>query len=328
MGMRILVTGGAGFLGARLIRTLLERDVLCGKGIDEIWLTDRVACSDSLILASAKVRHHTGDLLDSLPVLLCTGFDAVFHLSSAVSAECEADFSLGLRANLLTTQALLEGLRHQAEHDGVVARLFFASSVAVFGSDAGIALPSVVTDQTLPVPQSSYGTHKFVCEQLIADYARKGFVSGRIARLMTVSVRPGQPNGAASSFLSGIVREPLAGVPAVCPVDPATMVALASPDNTIAGILRVVEVPDDGLPGRTAINLPALTVSVAQMIQSLQDVAGHRVADLIRYEVDPLIERIVGSWPAHFDCARTRSLALEPDESFDAVIRQYIERDC
>ena len=325
MSMRILVTGGAGFLGGKLVRSLLERGHLCGQKIDEICLTDRVPCADGGVLDDLRVRQHTGDLLSSIQALFSVPFDAVFHLSSAVSAECEADFSLGLRANLQTTQLLLEALGRQHEQTGVCARLFFSSSVAVFGSDAGIRMPAVIHDDTLPVPQSSYGVHKFMCEQLIADYTRKGYIQGRVARLMTVSVRPGKPNGAASSFLSGIIREPLSGLSAVCPVDPSTMVALASPENTIAGILKVMELSDAQMPGRTAINLPALTVSVAQMIQSLQDVAGRAFSSRIRYEPDAGIASLVGNWPAHFDCTRTKLLGLEPDLSFDDVIRQYID---
>jgi len=326
--MNILITGGAGFLGSKLAKTLLANGELSGRPIESLVLTDRVEQGDPAISSDPRVSTHSGDLLDSLSVLFDTPFypfDAVFHLASAVSGECEADFSLGLRANLATTEHLLAFLRRQAEQQGVVAQLFFASSVAVFGADTGIPMPAIITDSTLPVPQSSYGIHKFVCEQLIADYTRKGLIDGRVARLMTVSVRPGRPNGAASSFLSGIIREPLAGEKAVCPVHPETRVALASPDNTIKGMLAVMQASRENLQGRTAINLPALTVSIAQMRQALVDIAGTQTADLIRFEPDDAIARIVGGWPAQFDCARAQALGLTPDMSYDDVIQQYIE---
>jgi len=326
--MNILITGGSGFLGTQLARRLLAQGELCGRPIESLVLADCVEQADPAVGNDIRVTTQTGDLLESLPLLFESPFapyDAVFHLAAAVSGECEEDFSLGLRANLLTTEQLLARLRDQAQTDGRVARFFFASSVAVFGSEPGLPLPPVVTDSTLPVPQSSYGSQKFICEQLVADYTRKGYIDGRVARLMTVSVRPGRPNGAASSFLSGMVREPLAGEPSICPVAPETEVALASPANTIHGILTVMQASREALGGRTAVNLPALTVSVAQMRQALIDVAGEETAELIRFEPDERIAQIVGGWPARFDAARARQLGLSADVSYDDVIEQYID---
>lgn len=145
----------------------------------------------------------------------------LIHLASAVSAECEADFDLGMGANVDTTRALLEAARAQSAAGGPMPRVVFSSSVAVYGSDPALPLPPVVSESTLPTPRSSYGIQKLVCEQLIADYTRRGFLDGRVARLMTVSVRPGKPNAAASGFLSGIIREPLAGLPAICRSTPS-----------------------------------------------------------------------------------------------------------
>ncbi len=323
--MNILISGGAGFLGTLLAGELLKRDRLRDQSLTMLTLTDLVAPSRQEIVQNPKVRIDTGDLLLSLPELLKKDYDAVFHLASAVSGECEADFELGLRSNLDATRALLEGLRAQHARTGRAPILFFASSVAVFGSDPAIAMPSVVTDATLPTPQSSYGIHKFICEQLIADYTRKGFIDGRVARLMTVSVRPGRPNGAASSFLSGIIREPLSGVAACCPVSLDTPVALSSPLTSIAGVLAVVEATREAFGGRTALNLPALTVTVGEMLQALREVAGDQVASRVAVEPDEQIMRIVGGWPSTFDCQRTHRLGLKPDASYQDIIRQYLE---
>jgi len=323
--MKLLITGGAGFLGSLLTRTLLARGMLSGQGIERIVLADLVAPQAADLRDDPRVEARVGDLLTQLPGWAGEHFDAVFHLASAVSAECEADFDLGLRANLDTTRALLDFCRH-AGRAGSAPRFVFSSSVAVFGSDPSLPLPAVVRDDTLPTPQSSYGAHKFICEQLVADYTRKGYIDGRSARLMTVSVRPGKPNGAASGFLSGIVREPLAGLPAVCPVDPATEVALASPASSIAGLIAVCEASREDFGGRTALNLPALTVRVADMLDALERVAGADVRARVRFEPQATTARIVGGWPARFEAGRSLRLGLKADASFDDIIRQYLSQ--
>ena len=316
--MRILITGGAGFLGARLAREILKRGQLNGQTVDELVLADLFPAPADL-QADARVKSHAGPMLEQAD-LLKSGFDGVFHLASAVSGECELDFDLGMRSNVDSTRLLLDSLRAS----GKVSRLVFASSVAVFGPDAANPMPDRVSDNTLPSPQTSYGTHKLMLEYLVADYTRKGFIDGRVARLMTVSVRPGKPNGAASSFLSGIVREPLAGVATVCPVELSTAVALSSPETTIAGILAVAEATREAFGGRTALNLPALTVTVGQMLEALERVAGKDVASLVTVKPDPTITKIVGGWPSKFDCERTHRFGLQPDMSYQAVIEQYI----
>jgi len=319
--MKILITGGAGFLGARLARELLKKGQLNGRAITELCIADLSPPAADLC-ADARVRVHTGPMLNQSE-LFASGFDGVFHLASAVSGECELDFDLGLRSNLDSTRALLEGLRKA----GNVPHLVFASSVAVFGPDASNPLPDRVADNTLPSPQTSYGTHKLMCEYLIADYTRKGFVDGRSARLMTVTVRPGQPNGAASSFFSGIIREPLAGVAAVCPVDANVSHPVSSPATTIRGLIAVYEASQQALGGRLALNLPGLNVRVSEMLQALQDVAGAQVRQLVRFERDERIAGIVANWPRGASADRARTLGLQSDESFKSIIEQYIA-DC
>ena len=322
--MKILITGGAGFLGSLLARTLLKEGTLQGRIIASINLADLIAPAHPELTSGAFIKYDIGALLDRLPELLKTDFDAVFHFASAVSGECEADFELGLRSNLDSTRQLLDGLRAQQMRTGIAPLFFFSSSVAVFGSDPLLPLARAVTDTTLPTPQSSYGIQKFICEQLVADYTRKGYIDGRVARLMTVSVRPGRPNGAASSFLSGIVREPLAGIDTICPVDLSTAVALASPQNTIKGIMAVMNASREKFAGRTAINLPALTVTVAQMLDALEVVAGKEVRARVKLEPNPDIAKIVGGWPARFECQRTIDFGLKGDASYEDIIRQHM----
>jgi nucleoside-diphosphate-sugar epimerase len=322
--MRILITGGAGFLGTRLARTLLSRGQLAGRRIERIVLADLAQPGDPALRDDTRVQVRVGDLLAQLDALMSEPFDAVFHLAAAVSAECEADFDLGLRANLDITRRLLDACRAQAARIGRPPLFVFASSVAVFGSDPALPLPPVIDDRTLPTPQSSYGIHKFICEQLVADYTRKGFVDGRPVRLMTVAVRPGRPNGAASSFLSGILREPLAGQRSVCPVSVDTAVALSSPANTIAGLIAAAGASREAFGGRTALNLPALTVTVQQMLDALGTIGGPEALACVQVERDPTISRLVGGWPARLRSERAERLGLFADADIASVLLQYV----
>jgi nucleoside-diphosphate-sugar epimerase len=319
--MHVVVTGGAGFLGSRLARELLaagSRAVAGGapRALSRLTLLDRVPVPADLA-ADSRVTVGLGDLGDpGFAQNALAGAELIFHLAAAVSGECEADFDLGLRANLQATQALLASCRTLATSPVVV----FASSLAVFGGSA----ETVITDDTWPVPQTSYGTQKVMCEYLLADYTRKGFLNGRAVRLMTVSVRPGRPNAAASGFLSGIVREPLAGQRAVCPVDPGTQVALASPAKAVGALLCAATASDQAWGGRTALTMPALTVTVAEMAAALTRVAGPQVSDLIDWVPDPMISRMFATWPARIRADRAARLGLTPDPDFDSVIRMYL----
>lgn len=329
--MNIVITGGAGFLGVRLARTLLQQGSLSLGGaatqtIQQLTLVDRVAPPADL-RADPRVRVVEGDLVDllegSTQQVVPQDAAAVVHLASAVSGECEADFDLGMRSNLRAGMLLLERCRAL----GTQPLLVFSSSLAVFGSTAEQPLPEVVTDTTLPTPQNSYGIQKFVLEQLVADYTRKGFLRGRNVRLMTVSVRPGRPNGAASSFLSGMIREPLAGERSTCPVPPDTLVALSSPARTVEGLIRALQTGDQEWGPRTALNLPALTTTPAQMAAALEKVAGPAAASLIDWRPDPAIARIITSWPARMDSARARALGLVADADFETIVRDYVREN-
>jgi len=323
--MNIVITGGAGFLGARLARALLAAGSLSLRGaparpIEQVVLADRGPAPADL-LADARVRSVQGDLLDLLRRrdLPTAGTAAVFHLAAAVSAECEADFELGMRSNLDTTRALLDACRAL----GTCPVLVFASSLAVFGQQPGQPPLGLMRDDTLPTPQGSYGIQKYIGEQLVADYARKGFIAGRSVRPVTVSVRPGRPNGAASGFLSGMIREPLAGERARVPVAPDVPVALSSPTRTIEGFVRAAQASDAEWGQRTAINLPSLRTTVGEMAAALEKVAGKEATALLDWQPDAATERLIRSWPGEVGWDRARGLGLANDASFEAIVREY-----
>jgi len=327
--MNILITGGCGFVGARLARTLLAQGelALAGAGarsIETITLADRAAPPADLA-ADTRVRFAGGDLnaLVASRSVPAPGTDLVFHIAAAVSGECEADFDLGMHSNLDATRALLDGCRALDSQPTLV----FASSLAVFGNLPGQPLPQLIEDFTLPTPQSSYGIQKFIGEQLVADYARKGFVRGRSVRLMTVSVRPGKPNGAASSFLSGMIREPLAGERAACPVPPETLVALSSPGRTMEGIIRAAEASDADWGPLTAVNLPSLRTTVGAMAAALEKVAGPAATQLLDWTPDPAILRLVKTWPGNVSFARAAALGLQADTDFESIVRAYVREN-
>jgi len=323
--MRIAITGGAGFLGARLARAVLDRGSLALAGrrpadVASVAILDRVAPPDDL-LADARVEASVGDLAGQLAGDPLRGIDLVVHLAAAVSAEAEQDFDLGMSSNLDVSRAVFESCRRQPEPPMVV----FASSVAVFGGVPGHPLPAVITDDTLPVPRSSYGTQKFVSEQLLSDYTRRGYVRGRSVRLMTVAVRPGRPNAAASSFVSGIIRGPLSGERAVCPVPESTAIAVSSPAGAIAGLLAACTAPDDAWGSSVAVNLPALTVTPRAMVSAMDRVTGRPTSDLIDWTIDPAVVAVVTTWPARFRTDRAGALGLAAEPDFDAIVRQYLD---
>ena len=331
--MQVVITGGAGFLGARLARTLLAKGSLSLAGappaqISRVLLVDRAAPPADL-LADQRVTALIGDLNTLLEEnsakadVIPKDTAIIFHLAAAVSGECEADFDLGMRSNFKATLGLLEKCRSL----GSTPMFVFASSLAVFGDSPELPCPPRIEDTTLPTPQTSYGIQKLIGEQLVADFTRKGFIRGRNTRLMTVSVRPGKPNGAASSFFSGMIREPLSGVKGACPVSPETEVALSSPTLTIKGIIRAAEATDQEWGPRVGLNLPALTCTTGEMAAALERVAGKAVADLIDWTPDPAIRKIVATWPARINAQRAKGLGLLSEASFEDIIREYMREN-
>jgi nucleoside-diphosphate-sugar epimerase len=319
--VRVLITGGAGFLGLALTQRLLDRGTLRGadgtdQTIERLTIADVVAPPPSV--NDDRLRVVTGDITDR--ALLAEAIDgettAIFHLAAVVSGQAEADFDLGMRVNLDGTRTLLDVCRA----GGRVPRVVFASSVAVYGGE----LPPVVLDATMLTPQTSYGTQKAIGELLVADYTRKGFIDGRSLRLPTVTVRPGKPNAAASSFASGIIREPVNGQESICPVDRQTRMWVISPASAVAGFVHAHDLPPERLGANRSISLPGLTVSVGEMVDALGRVAGAEAVARIRWEKDPRITRLVDTWPGELEAARARDLGFPRDENFDDIVRAYV----
>ncbi len=310
--MKVLVTGGGGFLGARLARKLLERGELGGQRISGITVLD------SKVSKNAALRVVEGDLADPavLDKAVETDTAAVFHLAAVVSGAAEAEFDLGMRVNLDGTRRLLEKLRGCERPPRVV----FASSVAAFGGE----LPEVLDDATTPRPQTSYGTQKVIGEYLVSDFTRKGYIDGRSLRLPTIVVRAGKPNAAASSFASGVIREPLSGAISECPVAPETGVWLLSPRRVVEAFIHALELPPQAWGANRVVNLPGITVTVAQMLAALKRLAGAEVAARVAWKPDARVQAIVKTWPVRFRTPRALALGFKADPDIESVIRDYI----
>jgi nucleoside-diphosphate-sugar epimerase len=317
--MRIVITGGCGFLGRRVALLLLERGSSLGP-IDELVLFDNAPPALPLP-QDRRLKLATGDIADRDTVsrLLTTGTAAVFHRAAVVSGQAEADTDLGYRVNLDGTRAVLDACRAL----GTRPRLVFASSLAVYGG----ALPPAVGDDTPLTPQSSYGTQKAIGELLVNDYSRKGFVDGRALRLPTVVVRPGLPNRAASTFASSIIREPLAGKDAVCPVSPDLVMALASPRRAVAALHRAHELPAEAFGANRSLQLPGFSVAVGEMAEAVRRAGGEAAHARIRWQHDPEIEAIVAGWPQALAAPRATALGFAADADIDQAVQAFIEDD-
>ncbi len=319
--MRVVITGGAGFLGVRLAQEILKRGALTDatgtlREVSQLVLLDQAAAQG---FTDPRVAPITGDIsqASTLSAALANNTSSVFHLAAVVSGQAEAEFDLGMRVNLDATRTLLELCRALP----APPKLVFTSSIAVFGGE----LPEVLPDHQALTPQNSYGAQKAMGELMVSDMSRKGYIDGRALRLPTVTVRPGKPNQAASSFASGMIREPLAGEAANVPVSAETVMWVQSPAMVIENIMLGHEAPAAAFPKATrALSVPGMSVSIGEMAASLRRVAGDAVADRLTWNFDPAIDKIVRTWPKAFEARLGKSLGMRADASFDAIVRAHM----
>ena len=320
--MHIVITGGAGFIGKKLAAALLAKDEIDLSGgksarLERLTLFDVVEAEG--LSDDPRLLTVAGDITspDEVKRLISGDVDAVYHLAAIVSANAEADFDLGMAVNLDGTRHVLEACRSL----GSTPRVVFASSVAVYGGD----MPEIGYDQMILNPQTSYGAQKAAGELLVNDYSRKGFVDGRALRLPTIVVRPGKPNKAASTFASSIIREPLAGEPAVCPVSPDSVMYILSPRRVIEALLHALALPGDVFGPARMLTLPGISVSIGEVAEALVEVAGSKVADRIQWVPDAHIQQIVSGWLPAFDAKRARDLGFQPDKDITEIIQAHVE---
>jgi nucleoside-diphosphate-sugar epimerase len=321
--MRIIITGGNGFLGKRLACKLLNRGSVINEKGNPAEITDLVLfdIAQSTDMTDDRVTYIQGDISDPAQVsrLMENGADSIFHLAAVVSAQAEEDFDLGMKINLDGTRNILDAARALPQ----VPKLIFTSSIATYGG----TLPDVVTDEIGQTPQTSYGTAKVVGELLVHDYSRKGFIDGRSLRLPTISVRTGRPNKAASTWASSIIREPLSGQDATCPVHPATKMACMSPRKVIEALIHAHDLPRECFMGGSSLLLNGISISAEEMALAVERHKGNRSVGQIKWTPDPSIQKIVDGWPKATYSGRAEELGFAKDNSLDDLIKAFIEDD-
>lgn len=320
--MHILITGAAGMIGRKLVERLVHDGSLNGKPIEALTLAD--------VVAPEKPGHFPGKIdirtvdLPSPGVaeqLIAAEPDVIFHLAGVVSGEAETNFAKGYRVNLDGLLFLLEAIRKTG--NGYHPKLVFSSSMAVYGAP----FPESIPDDFHLTPLTSYGTQKSICELLLADYTRRGFLDGVGIRLPSICVRPGKPNKAASGFFSGIIREPLAGQEAILPVSDTILHTHASPRSAVGFLMHGAALTREQLGPRINLTMPGVCCTIGEQIAALRRVAGDKVAARIRHQPDEMIMRIVGGWPHRMDASCARQLGFQVENTFDEIIRIHIEED-
>jgi nucleoside-diphosphate-sugar epimerase len=319
--MHVLIIGAAGMVGRKLTQALVAQGAIDSSEITALTLADIVAP----VAPDTDIPCHTiaADLSDPATAasLVATRPGLIFHLAAIVSGEAEADFDKGYRINLDGTRYLLEAIRQQHLLEPYCPRLVFTSSIAVFGEP----LPPAIPDTQAHTPLTSYGTQKAIGELLLADYSRRGFVDGIGIRLPTIVVRPGAPNKAASGFFSGILREPLAGLDAILPVEESVRHWFASPRAAVSFLLHAASLDTAPLGQRRNLSMPGLSATVGEEIAALQRIAGPKAVARIRKVIDPTIATMVAGWPQNFDTTRAHAIGFRADTDFDAIIRAHVE---
>jgi nucleoside-diphosphate-sugar epimerase len=316
--MNILITGAAGFIGQALTATLLSDSSISTLILTDITEPDIPPPASNF---TAEIRSLAADLTSAATCahLFTADLTHVYLLHGLMSAAPETDLDLGLRVNIDSTRLILDVLRKVKPGIKVV----YASACAVYGPPAD---GEVVSERTHPRPRSSYGAQKVVCEVLLEDYSRRGLIDGRILRLPTVIVRPGAPSGAASSFVSGIIREPLGGRRAFLPVPRETEVWVCSTRTVVRNLVFARDLPGERFgDGSRVVVLPGVTVSVEEMLRALGDVGGEKAVGLVEEKRDEAVERIVRSWPARFDTGKAKRLGFVEDGPLERSIREYVE---
>ena len=317
--MKILVMGAAGMIGRKLIERLLADGTLRGERISAIHGFDVVEGSFEET-AGIELTVSAGDISDAVTVdaLVDSKPDIIFHLAAIVSGEAEADFEKGYQVNFVGTQNLFDAIISRTDY---LPRVVYASSIAVFGAP----FPEVIEDEFHLTPLTSYGTQKAIGEMLLADYTRKGHMDGIGLRFPTIVVRPGKPNLAASGFFSNIIREPLSGQSAVLPVSEDVMHWMASPRSAVGFCIHAAEIDGEAVGPRRNLTLPGLAITVGEMIEALERLAGSATAGLIERKTDTVISGIVANWPRNFVATRAESLGFTAESSFDDIIRAHVE---
>jgi nucleoside-diphosphate-sugar epimerase len=319
--MHILVIGAAGMVGRKLTDALIRAGGISGQAIEKLTLADVVAPARRDFAGTVETVASDLSAPGEAEKLVAGRPELIFHLAAIVSGEAEADFDKGYRINMDGTRALLEAIRKEARNGPYVPKLVFTSSIAVFGAP----FPDAIGDEFFNTPLTSYGTQKTICELLITDYSRKGFVDGISVRFPTITVRPGKPNAAASGFFSNILREPLVGQEAVLPVSREVRHWFASPRAGVGFLMHAAELDLKRLGWRRALTLPGLSATVGEEIEALRRVAGDKAVKLIREEHDPKIVAMVDGWPKNFDARRAEALGFKAEKTFDEIIAAHVE---